>query len=1477
MPDSVQVNADLNFTQGSLRKGASQIKSAMSKIAIPVSVTITKKSIADSHKQVKTYFATKDVYINIALSKSSLASARKQLQAALSAVSIPQISLKPGVSRQINSLVASLNRLQSAGPSRSAASPVGAVSGGPRQSAPSRGGSRNSILPLGQLSGDASEFSKSMDAATARVFAFGATAVVLSSVTQSFRALVVSTIEVEKRLTEIQSIFNESDESFASFRDTIFSVASNTGQTFETVADGAAELARQGLSAAETAERLNAALILTRTTGIDAEDSVKSLTAVINGFSSANLNANEIVNKVVAVDTAFAVSAKDLTDGFARAGSTAEDAGVSFDQLLGLITALQQKTSRGGAVIGNGLKTIFTRISRGSVIQDLKELGVQINESQNGIEKLQAIGAAFEAASSDPVKQSKIKELAAGGFQINLISAALKDLNSEQSIFTDATNKSKQASTEAFDRNREQNETIAAQLNGLVASLTNLSEKVGQVSFAPLLKGFLKNSKEISDSLSSSLNPDAGYTFTKSFFDGIGAFIQGPGAVLVTAGLIKIFATVSGFAKQGLKEILSINIGNKETLAIQNRITTALQNNQRINEKVNSKTTSDNRRRQLTLALINREVAAEKNRLKVLESITNELRKQGAYLNADGSIGFDKSRVAKFARKGRDILSNPVTGVVGSVVGAAAVSSLKKNDPKALEVTGLNKKIEELRESLSLLNEETDAERIKAVNKELKKLESSSLDASTASELFQEKIERLAVAAGVAIAALQGGGKLGAVAAAAAIGYAIGDNIIKPIVEADQKVQENRFNPTADLASFEDENKKLIKEFERLARVTGLLTEEFTIASMKFQSELNTRTESQSLFDKTQFGGIGSNIALNKGLNDLLSNSESESVREFARRDSENLQRAEVTLGLAEIIEEMASIAQAEANKRVADLGFSSTSKIGEDSLVKTFEQPLQSVLASLNLERFGNTTLGNKLSDKTVSADLSTEEGIKSFATGLIKDLKPFEANSVAQNAIKVAEDALKQGSAQKESETLLKTSENLRTLLDSAQNIQSPEDLNKILTKFNEIASTGLIPEDKIESFKKALIEGSGSFAEIQRNAIIEQAKEDKEKLEKQKEINKKFIEDLKSAFESNTESVRLLREENLGGSISSSGLKDAFSKELSETLDKLGATSEEKSKVISSVGSDPKFSSEILGIAGRQLVGDIQKLRDSGANTRFSKEQQEILKAQQSNSNLRQFTENSSILGPGSGIGRSSVAAPLLESERIFKTAKSLEDLEKALVLAEKAQSGIRSLKVDPNGQGGEDLARVSIGAAQQIKLVRDVIASIPLGGNYSSAKKVEGGLDDQIINTVEGEKQSLSSLNEFVNNVGTTISTVAEAYTKTMGEISLSATQANQENARSVAEFAQSVRDLGRLSNQTESAIESIIKMREASEDVAEGMVAAKDKIQLEFDGFADIGAAGEQFKKVLTDIVAAYNAIKPGSGPSPSGGPIGEGF
>ena len=504
---------------------------------------------------------------------------------------------------------------------------------------------------LGRITGQATEFKKSMDAATARVFAFGATAAVINSISQSFRALVASTIDVEKRLIEINSIFGATEKQFASFRKSIFEVAKNTGQSFAVVADGAAELARQGLSAEETAKRLNASLILTRVSGLDAVSSVNSLTAALNGFTSAGLTAESVVNKIIAVDTAFAVSAKDLAEGFQRAGSTAEDAGVSFDELLGLITSVQQKTARGGAVIGNAFKSIFTRLSRGTTISELQELGVQIDASQSGVQKLQALSTALENV-GDPTVASKIKELAGGVFQINVVSAALKDLSSETSIFADAASKSAAASNEAFSKNEALNKSLAAQINSLVVGATNLAEKLGQITLAPVISDLTSLATKFTDFLSNALDEDSGNALIKGFFKGIATFIQGPGIILVTGAFLNIFKIVARFAKEGFQDLLRIGSGQERIKSIEAGIVQLLGQDATLRKQLVSTTLSQAQKEQLVIQAIQRENALLREQQAILTQLAATAARAGVTGFAVGK-GFSGKKGRGFAVGGR--------------------------------------------------------------------------------------------------------------------------------------------------------------------------------------------------------------------------------------------------------------------------------------------------------------------------------------------------------------------------------------------------------------------------------------------------------------------------------------------------------------------------------------------------------------------------------------------------------------------------------------------------------------------------------------------------------------------------------------------------------------------------------------------------------------------------------------------------------
>tara|TARA_R100001163_G_scaffold65837_1_gene65542 strand:+ start:8934 stop:14147 length:5214 start_codon:yes stop_codon:yes gene_type:complete len=488
--------------------------------------------------------------------------------------------------------------------------------------------SRQVQQALGRITGQASEFQKSLDASTARVFAFGATTAVLNGVTQSFKKLVSTTIEVEKSLIEINSIFQATDASFNRFRNSIFKVAKETGQSFSTVAEGAAELARQGLNAEETASRLKSALVLTRISGLDAEKSVKALTAAINGFQSAGLKHTEIVNKMVAVDTAFAVSSQDLAEAFSRAGSTAEDAGVSFDQLLGLVTAVEQKTARGGAVIGNAFKSIFTRLARGTTIEELKELGVQIEATQSGVQKLQALSSAIENI-SDPTVVSKIKELAGGVFQINVVSAALKDIGNETSIFASAAKTASQATNEAFEKNRALGESLASQINEIVVGLTSLAEKVGSVTFGPLLENLIGIADKFVTFFDKALDPEKGNVFIKGFFKAIGSFLSGPALVMFTAAFVKISQLIAKFAAEGLKSLFTMGTQADRIKQIEGGIVGLLSRDENLRNQILSSTISQARKQQLVLDAIRAENTALKTQQNLLRGIAMSSHRAG--------------------------------------------------------------------------------------------------------------------------------------------------------------------------------------------------------------------------------------------------------------------------------------------------------------------------------------------------------------------------------------------------------------------------------------------------------------------------------------------------------------------------------------------------------------------------------------------------------------------------------------------------------------------------------------------------------------------------------------------------------------------------------------------------------------------------------------------------------------------------------
>ena len=444
------------------------------------------------------------------------------------------------------------------------------------------------LRPLGSglsaATANANEFTKALDASNARVIAFGASAGIIYGVARAMSEVVKSTVDVEKRLKDINVILGETSAGLNRVGSQLFKIAGKTGQSFQTVSEAMSELARQGLGTETSLKRVRDAMILVRITGMDAKAAVESLTAAINGFNEAGLDSTAVVNRMANVDAAFAVSSNDLAEALKRAGSTAKEAGVNFNQLIAIVTAAQQNTARGGAVIGNAFKSIFTKIQRPKTLEMLEMIGIKTKQSSGAMKStlhiLEDLAKKYDHLSHS--QKSHITQLMGGLYQVNILKSAIRDLSGQYSIYRNALDVANKSTDQAIRRNDELNTTIAALINETVQNMKQFAAGMGKSVAGPALKKVFDTVNGIMQAIAN-LDPDSGIGKTiTGLFEGIGKMISGPGLAVGMALIGKLVYQFAGFLKQSVSSLLGINTLASQQANLQKEITGLLAANPKL-------------------------------------------------------------------------------------------------------------------------------------------------------------------------------------------------------------------------------------------------------------------------------------------------------------------------------------------------------------------------------------------------------------------------------------------------------------------------------------------------------------------------------------------------------------------------------------------------------------------------------------------------------------------------------------------------------------------------------------------------------------------------------------------------------------------------------------------------------------------------------------------------------------------------------
>ena len=265
---------------------------------------------------------------------------------------------------------------------------------------------------------------------------FAAFSIVTSAVTSFVSAIKSGTsafIDFDKEFVRLKQVSSAGSASLDLLSKSISELSTNLGVSSKDLTTVSVTLAQAGLSIRETEQALKALAKSALAPSFDnLNDTVEGSIALMRQFGISSGDLESALGSVNAVAAAFAVEASDLIAAIQRTGGVFATAskGVSegtdaLNEFLAIFTSIRQTTRESAENIATGLRTIFTRIQRGTTIEALKEYGVVLTDLENKfVGPYEAVKRLSEGLSSlDPrdIRFSKIVEELGGFRQIGKV------------------------------------------------------------------------------------------------------------------------------------------------------------------------------------------------------------------------------------------------------------------------------------------------------------------------------------------------------------------------------------------------------------------------------------------------------------------------------------------------------------------------------------------------------------------------------------------------------------------------------------------------------------------------------------------------------------------------------------------------------------------------------------------------------------------------------------------------------------------------------------------------------------------------------------------------------------------------------------------------------------------------------------------------------------------------------------------------
>lgn len=183
---------------------------------------------------------------------------------------------------------------------------------------------------------------------------------------------------VEDQVIEITRVFSDANVNMEQFTNDMFTLATSYGRTFEDAGEVVLRFAQAGYDVRDSLKMAESTMLALNTAELDVENSTNSLISIMHQWKMETEDFPLLIDKINYAADNYATTSQDLVDGLLRVSSAAKNAGITFDENIGLLTAMQETSGRTGKEIGTALNSLITFTQKAQTDGTLEGMGISV-------------------------------------------------------------------------------------------------------------------------------------------------------------------------------------------------------------------------------------------------------------------------------------------------------------------------------------------------------------------------------------------------------------------------------------------------------------------------------------------------------------------------------------------------------------------------------------------------------------------------------------------------------------------------------------------------------------------------------------------------------------------------------------------------------------------------------------------------------------------------------------------------------------------------------------------------------------------------------------------------------------------------------------------------------------------------------------------------------------------------------------------